>query len=98
MDKLKRYFIEKGYFTYLEKDNIDLIAEKGDDIIAVQFETGKSNTKRNIISLKKYKADKKLVVATNRNAEFRARQILAKCGKDSKIAIFFVKDVLSISK
>ena len=71
-----------------------MIAEKGDEVVAVQLETGKSNTKRNIISLKKYRADKKLVVATNRNAEIMARQILAKLRKDSKIVISFVKDVL----
>ena len=98
LDRLKRHYIEKRYFTYLEKDNIDLIAEKGDEVVALQLETGKSNTKRNIISLKKYKANKKLVVATNRHAEVMARQILAKLGKDSKIEIFFVKDVLSISQ
>lgn len=96
LDRLKKYYIEKGYFTYLEKDNIDLIAEKGSEVVAVQVETGKSNTKKNILALREYKAHRKIVIATNKQAEHRAREIVAKLCKDSKIQVSFIKDFLSV--
>jgi fructose-specific phosphotransferase system component IIB len=86
------------YFTYIEEDNIDLIAEKGDETVAVQVETRKSNTKRNMLALKDYGADRKVVVATYKQADLKAREILVKLGKDSGIEICFVKNFISVLK
>lgn len=95
LSKLKAKYIERGYFTYLEKDNIDLIAEKEDKTVAIQLETGKSNTRKNIISLHKYEADSKIMLATNKQAKLKAQEIAGNDSKNLKIEIYLVKDFLS---
>ena len=77
--------------SYLEKENIDLIAEKNDEVVAVQLETGKSNTKKNINSLKQHSASTRIVIATNRKAELKAKDLAEKYSVKSKIKVFFIK-------
>ena len=71
-----------------------MIAEKDHEVVAIQVETGKSNTKRNILGLKNHKVDRKAVVVTNKGVEVRVREIVGKVGRDSGIEpeIFFVKN------
>ena len=79
----------------MEKDDIDLIAERGDEIIAVQLETGKSDIKRNIQTLMDHKANQKLVIATNKQTDNMARHILSNFHKNHDIEINSIKDYIS---
>lgn len=52
--------------TRFGEGETDAIAEKSDEVVTVQVETGKWNAKRNILSLKEKKGVNKLVIAANR--------------------------------
>ncbi len=77
-------FQEQGYNVYLEAPRIsgrvDLLARKGNQSIAIEVETGKSNAvwnvKQNLLS----KFDKILVVATDKTALNKVEQQLGKAG------------------
>jgi hypothetical protein len=96
IEKIKEYYLQSGGFTFVEKDDIDLIVESIERKMAIQIETGKSNIQGNLTKLGRYKADLKYVVTTNRETEIRIRKIL----KDlivpdrESIHILFAKDFL----
>ena len=95
-EKLKDYYLNNEGFTYLEKDDIDLVVESMDITIAIQVETGKSNIQANLTKLGRYKADLKYIITTNRETEIRTNNLL----KDllipdrEHIQVVFVKDFL----
>jgi len=96
-EKIKEHYINNEGFTFLEKDDIDLVVETVEKTLAIQMETGKSDIQANLTKLGRYKADLKYVVTTNRDTEIRIRDFL----KDliipdkEKIHIIFVKDFLN---
>ena len=55
------------------------------------METGKSNMKKNLKTLGDYEADKKFMVATNRQTEIKLNEI----NQNPTIQVFFVKDFLA---
>ena len=80
LENIRKEFLQTGWMTYKEKDDIDLVLEKTDRVIALEFETGKNNTgqmKKNIEKLIKYKADLKFIVATNQVALNKIDTILS---------------------
>lgn len=96
IEKIKTHYLAIEGFTFLEKDNIDIVIEKGDQILAIQMETGKSDIQANLMKLCRYKADVKYSLATNRDAEVLVRDILKNnfLPDRERIQVAFVKDFL----
>jgi len=96
IEKIKAYYLANEGFTFLEKDDIDIIIEKGDQILAIQMETGKSDIQANLMKLCRHKADLKYILATNRETEIRLREILKEYYLPDRenIKVAFVKDFL----
>ena len=70
VNRAVRYFENKGYDTSLEhsvKGNsaIDILAQKGDEKIAVEIETGKSNIKGNLDKIRDAGFDRIVFIATS---------------------------------
>ena len=74
-DKVKRYYEKRGYEVTLEKKlngkRADLVAEKGEERIAVEIETGNSNAMRNIIKCLRAGFDTVISVPINRDSDKR---------------------------
>ena len=96
IQKIKDHFIHNKGFTYIEKDDIDLVVDQADKRIAIQLETGKSDIQANLTKLGKYPADLKYVLTTNRETEIRIKEILNDLIVPDKknIQVFFAKDFL----
>jgi hypothetical protein len=78
VDKIKAHYLDQEGFTYLEKDDLDLVVETVSTTIAIQVETGKSNMKGNLVKLNQFKADQKIVVATNKETELKIKNMIAR--------------------
>jgi len=80
LHKVKLWYQHKGYHVEEETDGIDLVASKGQEKIAIEVETGKSDIRNNIINaLKSFQ--KVVIVPTNPTAEAKTREILNKLVK-----------------
>jgi DNA-binding PadR family transcriptional regulator len=97
VEKVKEHYLKKEGFTFLEKDDIDLVVETVEKKMAIQMETGKSDIQANLMKLGKYHADFKYVLATNRETEVRIRELMKDLLVPDKenIHIAFAKDFLN---
>jgi hypothetical protein len=97
VEKTKEHYLKEEGFTFLEKDDMDLVVETVDKKMAVQVETGKSDIQANLMKLGAYPADYKYVLATNRETEIRTRDLLKELLVPDKenIHIVFAKDFLA---
>jgi hypothetical protein len=97
LEKIKEHYLNNKGFTFLEKDDIDLVVETVETTMAIQMETGKSDIQANLTKLGRYKADLKYMVTTNRDTEIRIRDFLKDLIIPDKeqIQIIFVKDFLN---
>ena len=82
--------------VYLEKDDIDLVAEWDDAKMAVQVETGKSDIKKNIETLKQYDAGRKFMIATNPEALTKIQSMLTVPTIQSYLAKDFIEKIIPI--
>jgi hypothetical protein len=96
IEKIKEHYLHREGFTFLEKDNIDIVIERGDNTLAIQMETGKSDIHANIMTICRYKAKMKYILATNRETEILLREILRSnfLPDRENIHVSFVKDFL----
>jgi archaellum biogenesis ATPase FlaH len=96
IEKIKEHYLTREGFTFIEKDNIDIVIDKGDKTLAIQMETGKSDIHGNLMKLCRYKADLKYVLATNRETELRLRDILKEYFLPDRenVQVVYVKDFL----
>jgi len=96
VEKIKEHYLDNDGFTYLEKDDIDLVVESFQMKIAIQVETGKSDIQCNLTKLGRYKADQKYVVSTNKETEIRITETLRELLIPDKehIQVLYVKDFL----
>jgi hypothetical protein len=76
VERIKEHYLQAEGFTFIEKDNIDLVVETVKKKMAIQMETGKSDIQANLMRLGRYKADFKYVVTTNRETEIRIKELL----------------------
>ena len=60
VEKIKAHYLDNEGFTYLEKDDLDLVIETVSTTMAIQVETGKSDVQGNLIKLGRSKADHKV--------------------------------------
>jgi predicted transcriptional regulator len=97
IEKIKAHYLANEGFTFLEKDDIDLVVETIDKKLALQVETGKSDLQANLMKLGGFAADLKYVVATNPETEIRLKEMLYDLLVPAKenIKILFVKDFLN---
>ena len=97
LEKIKEHYLKNEGFTFLEKDDIDLVVETVEKTLAIQMETGKSDIQANLTKLGRYKADLKYMVTTNRDTEIRIRDFLKDLIIPDKehIRVLFVKDFLN---
>jgi hypothetical protein len=97
IEKIKEHYLNNEGFTFLEKDDIDLVVETIEKRLALQVETGKSDIQANLIKLGRYAADLKYVVTTNPETEIRTKEMLNDLLVPDKenIHILFVKDFLN---
>ena len=97
VEKIKHHYLKQEGFTFIEKDNIDLVVESYNQSLAVQVETGKSDIQANMIKLAQYKADQKYMLATNKAAEIKIRKMYdtLTIPDKSKILIGFIKDFIN---
>lgn len=96
IEKIKEHYLAREGFTFIEKDNIDIVIDKVDKTMAIQLETGKSDIHGNLMKICRYKADLKYVLATNRETEVRLRDILKEhfLPDRENIQVVYVKDFL----
>ena len=96
IEKIKDHYLNREGFTFLEKDDMDIIIDKGDKTLAIQMETGKSDIHGNLMKICRYKADLKYVLATNRETEIRLRDILKEYFLPDRenVQVVYVKDFL----
>ena len=96
IEKIKEYYLNNDGFTFIEKDDIDLVVQTVHNKMAIQMETGKSNIQANLTKLGRYRADYKYMLATNRETEIRIRERLRDLliPDREKIRVLFVKDFL----
>ena len=96
IEKIKDHYQARAGFTFIEKDNIDIVIYQGDRTLAIQMETGKSDVHANIMKLCRYKADLKYILATNRETEVLIREILKENFMPDRENVHtgFVKDFL----
>jgi hypothetical protein len=96
IEKIKEHYLAREGFTFIEKDNIDIVIDKVDKTMAIQLETGKSDIHGNLMKICRYKADLKYVLATNRETEVRLRDILKEYFLPDRenIQVVYVKDFL----
>jgi len=90
LEQVRQNFLKNGWFTYKEKHDIDLVLEKDEKVIAMEFETGKNNqdqTNRNIEKLIKFNADQKFIIATNATALQKSKALLSNSILPDKDAI-----------
>jgi hypothetical protein len=96
LEKIKTHYLKNDGFTFVEKDDIDLVVDTIERTMAIQMETGKSDIQANLTKLGRYKADLKYMVATNRETEIKIKEML----KDllvpdrENIRVIFAKDFL----
>jgi len=97
LEKIKEHYLNNDGFTFLEKDDIDLVVETIENSLALQMETGKSDIQANLTKLGRYKADLKYMVATNPETEIRIKAMLKELliPDREKIQVIFVKDFLN---
>ena len=97
IEKIKEHYLANEGFTFLEKDDIDLVVETIEKKLALQVETGKSDIQANLTKLGRYAADLKYVVTTNPETEIRTKEMLNDLLVPDKenIHILFVKDFLN---
>ena len=97
LEKIKAHYIENEGFTFIEKDNIDLVVETIEKKLAVQVETGKSNIQANLTRLGTYPADIKCMVATTQETKIKIKEMLENylIPDRESISVYFVKDFLS---
>ena len=96
IEKIKEHYLQNEGFTFIEKDDIDLVVETVEKSMAIQVETGKSDIQGNLTKLGRYKADLKYVVTTNPETEIRIKDISRDLLIPDKenIHIIYVKDFL----
>jgi hypothetical protein len=97
IEKIKEHYLANEGFTFLEKDDIDLVVETIEKKLALQVETGKSDIQANLTKIGRYAADFKYVVTTNPETEIRTKEMLKDLLVPDKenIHILFVKDFLN---
>ena len=99
IEKIREVFLPRGWFPYKEKSEIDLVIEKGDEIIAIEIETGKNKpeqTQKNVEKLVKFSASLKFIIGTNDTALAKIKNLISGLdlpGKDS-IQIAHIRDFL----
>jgi len=96
-EKIKEYYLGNEGFTFLEKDDIDLVVDTLETTIAIQIETGKSSLQANLTKLGRYKADLRYVITTNRETEIKIKEMLKNLliPNREEIQVLFAKDFLS---
>jgi len=99
LEQIRQVFLKGGWFTHREKNGIDLVLEKDDNVIALELETGKNNpnqTVKNTERLLRCKADKKFIIATNPTAYNKVNTDIAnlKLSNDDTIQIFLIRDFI----
>lgn len=79
LEHIRQKFLQKGWLTYKEKADIDLVLENKDKVIAIECETGQNNAQqviKNIEKLLHFKADLKFIIATDQIALNKSKIIL----------------------
>lgn len=97
LEKLKDHFRARNGFPFKEKDDIDLVVEYHDSTTLIQVETGKSDIQKNIKTMLEKNCDSLMMIATNRPAEAKIRNIISDSslpGRE-KIQVHLAKDFLS---
>ncbi|KMY65609.1 hypothetical protein AAU61_21350 [Desulfocarbo indianensis] len=97
VEAVKAHYLKQEGFTFLEKDDLDLVVESYQNRLAIQMETGKSDLQGNIMKLGRYRADIKFILATNRSTETRLKNLLRNLLVPDReaIQVAFVKDFLA---
>lgn len=87
-----RYFQDKGFDITIEhrvKDNgaVDILAEKNQDRIAVEIETGKSDIKQNLAKIQHADFAQIILIATNPNSVTACKKAMEQAEPQTKIPI-----------
>jgi len=99
IDRIRQELIRLGHFTFIEHDAFDLVTTDSrlNTTFAIEVETGLSDIEGNLWKLSKYKADKKYMIATNKEAELYINKLFSDLliPEKEKIKIYFVKDFIA---
>jgi len=92
-------FREHGYKVEFEvprkSGQVDVVAKKENEKIAIEIETGKSDIDRNILKLKKSRITSCYMIATDKAVEIKIKKLTKEY---SFIRVFFVKDFFKLTK
>lgn len=99
VDQVARALMEQGWVVTLEKDGIDLVAARQDDLLALELETGTNSPeqiKKNLTKLLSHAAQGKVMAVTGDQALVRIRAIATeqKVTEGAQLIIVSVKDFL----
>jgi hypothetical protein len=96
IEKIKEHYLKSEGFTFIEKDDIDLVVETIEKRLAIQVETGKSDIQANLTKLGRYGADLKFVITTNPETQITIKDIIKELiiPDRENVSVMFVKDFL----
>ena len=86
LHKVKCWYQDNGYEVKEEHNNIDLVAARGEERIAIEIETGKSDIKKNIISALRAFPEL-IIVPTSSAAEAITRDIIDMIPRHQRVRI-----------
>lgn len=87
VEMIRQTYLQKGWFTFKERDDLDLVLERDDQVIALEIETGSNKTGQTLKNLEKLArlgAQQKHVIATNQVALTRLAAIMDKADVPNK--------------
>jgi hypothetical protein len=98
--EVKKALQKRGYQVLEEKDEVDLVAEKQKEKLAIEIETGKSDFMGNIIKNLDRGFSKVLSVATNKPAQLKIKEAVKQSTfiPGEQVDVMSVKDLLDEAK
>ena len=85
--RIADYYKKHGYEVEIEKDGADIVVKKNDKKIAIEIETGKSNTIWNIKRNMNLGFKNIIIVATSKKIEWKIKERVKREGLDKKATI-----------
>lgn len=91
-----QYLKKREFQPVLEAQDIDISDLTAE--VAIEIETGKSNIKKNLAKFNKSRFRACFMLATNKDTEFKIKQLVKDYPTKSSLKVLFVKDFLKLTK
>lgn len=91
---VKKILQNKSYEVRLEQDGIDIIAEKENEKIAIEVETGNSYPTKNILKCLQLGFKKIVSIATNKQVYFQIKRFITYYKLQEKVRLVLAQEIL----